>query len=186
MVKLKSDKEECILCRMCVRACQDKVGVGAITFLNAEGEQKASVVWDKEKCIACGACAYICPTQAVTLSDEPDKRVINIPGGKLEFTLKTCAKCGSAYAPEKQLAYMAKQGRLPIERFAQCPDCRTEQSTTYVILDTCKCCGACVAACPQNAITLEAGSQPAVLDLAKCVRCGRCYEACSFNAITVK
>jgi NADH dehydrogenase/NADH:ubiquinone oxidoreductase subunit G len=119
--------EECILCRLCVRTCQEVVGAGAITFV-AQGLERdnkdAAVVWDTDKCIACGSCAYICPTQAVTLNDNQGMRVINTPSVKMEFKLKACTKCGNFYAPEKQLAYMARTSHLPIEKFDLCPDCR--------------------------------------------------------------
>jgi hydrogenase maturation factor HypF (carbamoyltransferase family) len=42
----------------------------------------------------------------------------------MEFKLKACTKCGNFYAPEKQLEYMAKTAKLPIEKFDLCPDCR--------------------------------------------------------------
>jgi NADH dehydrogenase/NADH:ubiquinone oxidoreductase subunit G len=119
--------DECILCRLCVRTCQEVVGAGAITFIaqGLERENKqAEVVWTQDKCIACGSCAYICPTQAVTLADNQGMRVIKTPSVKMEFKLKACTKCGNFYAPEKQLAYMAKTAKLPIEKFDLCPDCR--------------------------------------------------------------
>jgi bidirectional [NiFe] hydrogenase diaphorase subunit len=119
--------DECILCRLCVRTCQEVVGANAITFIaqGLERENKeAAVVWDTEKCIACGSCAYICPTRAVTLNDNRGMRTINAPSVKMEFKLKACTKCGNFYAPEKQLAYMAKTAKLPIEKFDLCLDCR--------------------------------------------------------------
>ena len=119
--------EECILCRLCVRTCQEVVGAGAITFIaqGLERENKeAAVVWNQDKCIACGSCAYICPTQAVTLNDNQGTRTICTPSIKMEFNLKACTKCGNFYAPEKQLAYMARTSHLPIEKFDLCLDCR--------------------------------------------------------------
>jgi NADH dehydrogenase/NADH:ubiquinone oxidoreductase subunit G len=119
--------EECILCRLCVRTCQEVVGANAITFIaqGLERENKeAAVVWDTEKCIACGSCAYICPTQAVLMGDNQGVRTISTPSVKMEFKLKACTKCGNFYAPEKQLAFMARTAKLPIEKFGLCPDCR--------------------------------------------------------------
>ena len=121
------EPEECILCRLCVRTCQEVVGAGAITFIaqGLERENKeAGVVWNQDKCIACGSCAYICPTRAVTLDDTQGTRTINTPSVKMEFKLKACTKCGNFYAPEKQIAYMARTSHLPIEKFDLCPDCR--------------------------------------------------------------
>ncbi len=120
-------QKECILCRLCTRACQEAVGVNAITFV-AKGHERenteADVVWSYEKCIACGSCAYICPTQAVTLQDEQDVRIIKTPSGRMEFKLKTCSKCGSYYAPEKQVQHMSRISGLPLEKFDLCMDCR--------------------------------------------------------------
>ena len=47
-------------------------------------------------------------------------------------------------------------------------------------------CGACVAACPKDAITLvpgEGGFLYPKLDAARCVRCGRCDAVCGLMAI---
>jgi len=121
------ENEECVLCRLCVRTCQEVVGVNAITFI-AQGldrdNKEACVIWDADKCIACGSCAYICPTKAVTLTDDYTTRVIQTPDVKMEFKMKACTKCGSYYAPEKQLEYMAKMAKLPLEKFDLCLDCR--------------------------------------------------------------
>jgi NAD-dependent dihydropyrimidine dehydrogenase PreA subunit len=165
------------------------VGADAITFIarGLERENKeAAVVWNQDKCIACGSCAYICPTQAVTMSDNQGMRVINTPSIKMEFKLKACTKCGNYYSAEKQLAYLAKTAKLPIEKFDLCPDCRVEQSITYNISDTCPGCGLCVKACPQGAITAKGKKQPVELDHSKCIRCGSCYDVCKLNAIVVR
>jgi NADH dehydrogenase/NADH:ubiquinone oxidoreductase subunit G len=120
-------QQECILCQLCTRSCQEVVGVNAITFI-ARGRQRenadARVVWSNERCIACGSCAYICPTKAVTLEDNGGLRVLNTPSGRMEFKLKACTKCGSYYAPEKQLEYMSRASGIPLEKFGLCLDCR--------------------------------------------------------------
>lgn len=120
-------QKECILCRMCVRTCQEVVGASAIAFM-AQGldreNKEAGVVFLPEKCIACGSCAYICPTLAVTMEDNQSMRTIKAPNIKMEFRLKACARCGGYYAPEKQLEFMAQRYGLPLEKFDLCPDCR--------------------------------------------------------------
>ena len=41
-----------------------------------------------------------------------------------EFKLRQCPGCGSYWAPEKQLAFIAKKANIPLKTFSLCPDCR--------------------------------------------------------------
>ena len=120
-------QQECILCGLCFRACREIVEADAITFI-AQGKDRAvdeaSVEHSLDKCIGCDTCAYICPTEAITVEDMGDTRVINTPSGKLEFKLKRCKTCGKYWAPEKQLDYIIKEYNLEPEIFDACPDCR--------------------------------------------------------------
>ena len=52
-----------------------------------------------------------------------------------------------------------------------------------MLVDKKKCagCGACIEACPQNAISMVDGK--AEIESAKCVNCGRCIQACPRGAI---
>jgi heterodisulfide reductase subunit A len=67
--------EKCILCGLCVRACQEIVGVSAINFLNRGTDRVVTTPFGlpSEACIACGACAQVCPTGALQI--EGDSRV---------------------------------------------------------------------------------------------------------------
>jgi bidirectional [NiFe] hydrogenase diaphorase subunit len=120
-------QKECVLCQLCTRTCQEVVGAGAITFV-ARGlgrtNTEARLAWSADRCIACASCAYICPTGAVTMKDDNGIRIINTPDGIMEFKMKACAKCGSLFAPEKQLEFMARRSGLPLEKFNLCLDCR--------------------------------------------------------------
>jgi ferredoxin len=102
------------------------VGAGAVSFISRGlgRDVEPQVIFDAERCIACGSCAYVCPTEAVRLSDENGKRIIATPSGKMEFVLKACARCGAWFAPEKQLVYMARKSGLPQEKFDFCLNCR--------------------------------------------------------------
>jgi len=121
------EEKECIRCELCVRTCRELVGVEAITFI-AQGKDRGiddpSVEISAEKCIGCDSCAYICPTEAITVEDSGDTRVVSAPGGKIEFKLKKCKTCGVYWAPEKQLDYITKKANISPELFDTCPDCR--------------------------------------------------------------
>ena len=61
-------RENCILCGLCARVCEEVVGACALT-LSGRGDRKGLEVpyaqRVAESCIGCGACAAVCPTGAV-------------------------------------------------------------------------------------------------------------------------
>ena len=72
------DQNRCILCGLCVRACKEARGVGAIGFVFhgarlAIGPYPAPSL-DENGCRFCGACVEVCPTAALTY------RIGELPG----------------------------------------------------------------------------------------------------------
>lgn len=53
-----------------------------------------------------------------------------------------------------------------------------------VVLEKCTGCGACVHACPVEAICMVDGK--AVIDYDLCILCGACVEACPVDAIELE
>ena len=124
--RFKLEDNQCILCGLCTRACQEVVGTSAISLVNRGTNREVAVPFYDipDACIACGSCAYICPTDAITVEDVGDKRTITMPSCKMEFKLKKCKTCGHYWAPEKQLDYIIKKAELAADAFDNCPDCR--------------------------------------------------------------
>ncbi len=119
------DHQNCVLCSLCTRVCQEVVGVNAISKINRSTEPNAvPFTVNFDACIACGSCAYICPTDAITMVDEGDKRTIFWPYQKKEFPMAKCKVCGRYWAPVKQIEHMAKKSGQPMEFFETCIDDR--------------------------------------------------------------
>jgi heterodisulfide reductase subunit A len=77
--EIKDPNNKCILCGLCVRACQNVVKANAIGFENRGRDRKVVTPYEEysEKCINCGACTFFCPTSAVTMEDVFGRKVIH-------------------------------------------------------------------------------------------------------------
>ncbi len=70
----------------------------------------------------------------------------------------------------------------------QCPWCSTPESRIFkpqrgYIQDLCTLCGRCIAACPEQALTLADNGHKVSFDQAKCKLCFSCAAVCPQNAI---
>lgn len=76
---VEEKEQRCILCGLCVRACEEIVGVNAISFVNRGPEREVSTPFKVESdvCIGCGACEYFCPTEAIKIEDIKGRKVLH-------------------------------------------------------------------------------------------------------------
>ncbi len=59
-------EEDCILCGLCTRVCEERIGVYAINFAKRGVEREVATPYHSysDDCIGCGACAIVCPTNS--------------------------------------------------------------------------------------------------------------------------
>ena len=120
--KAEDENNLCILCGLCVRACDEVVGVNAISLVNRGTKREVSTPFDdaSEACIGCGSCHYICPTGAVKMEDAGGVRKID--NWNVEFELAKCKTCGNYFAPRAQLDYIKNIYGIE-EDLENCPSC---------------------------------------------------------------
>ena len=87
-------QDDCILCARCARACQEIVGVGAISMAGRGAERQVASPFHTASadCIECATCVLVCPTGAIALQDITD-RGRTLHTWPTEFARRACRLC---------------------------------------------------------------------------------------------
>jgi len=76
--RFKQEHEDCIMCGLCVRMCEEQMMAKAIGFRGRGDHRSIGTPFDikSEVCHLCGACMYVCPAcQLRCTYNEPDKAI---------------------------------------------------------------------------------------------------------------
>lgn len=76
--RFKQEHEDCILCGLCVRMCEEQMMAKAIGFRNRGEKRSIGTPFDiqSEECRLCGGCMYVCPAcQLRCTYTEPEKAI---------------------------------------------------------------------------------------------------------------
>ncbi len=117
-------EDTCILCGLCVRVCDEVVGVHAIGFAGRGPDRVPTPPFKEpsELCIACGACVYVCPVDAIKMVQTREARTIK--RWQRTLPMKVCSVCGEPFMPEYQIEYFTHRAKVPEDFFEVCPNCR--------------------------------------------------------------
>ncbi len=121
-------QEDCILCGLCVRVCDELIGAQALAFSQRGTDTVVETPFEEpsDVCIGCGACAEVCPTGHITVEDQADGTREIVPF-HTSHTLVPCPRCGTGYVTEKQLEFLEEQLGEKSDILASCPQCREKE-----------------------------------------------------------
>ena len=94
--------EDCLLCGLCIRMCNEQMMSGAIGFIGRGKHLRISTPFDRqsEVCRNCGACMYICPMVEVQCRGPKE------PGELCNACLQMTPTCVEVY--DRQMCYMSE------------------------------------------------------------------------------
>ena len=76
--RFRQEHEDCILCGLCVRMCEEQMMAKAIGFRGRGENRSLGTPFDikSEECRLCGGCMYVCPACTLRCTyTEPDKAI---------------------------------------------------------------------------------------------------------------
>ncbi|MBM3326073.1 MAG: 2Fe-2S iron-sulfur cluster binding domain-containing protein [Calditrichaeota bacterium] len=76
--RFRQENEDCILCGLCVRMCEEQMMASAIGFRGRGERRSLGTPFDRrsEACRLCGGCMYVCPVCMLRCTfTEPDKAI---------------------------------------------------------------------------------------------------------------
>ncbi len=115
---------DCILCGLCSRVCEEIVEAHAIDFAGRGRNKRMESPYDEaaEACIGCGACTFVCPTNCIGMQEKDGIR--KILKWHRDLPMQACTSCGKQYFPTFMLKEFSRRIDVAPTHFDHCPDCR--------------------------------------------------------------
>jgi NADH dehydrogenase/NADH:ubiquinone oxidoreductase subunit G len=125
---VRDDLGKCILCGLCVRICDQLIGVSALSFSRRGVERRVETPFGKasDSCIGCNACVEVCPTGHIVSADRDSVRYIETWNTRLDMLM--CDVCGKAYMPVKEFEHIKNKLGKEMSLEQVCPVCRRKQT----------------------------------------------------------
>jgi bidirectional [NiFe] hydrogenase diaphorase subunit len=126
----RNPENRCILCGLCVRACEKVIGEAAIGFSRRGVERVVGSPFDglADQCIGCGACVAVCPTGHIKGVVRDAMQCMDAWHTDLELT--RCERCGKPVAATRHLAHIRTKTPPHVPLVAVCPDCRRRETVS--------------------------------------------------------
>jgi len=134
--KVTESQRNCILCGLCIAACEEAIEASAIGFAGRGVERAVAAPFraPAEACIACGACAAVCPVGTIQVRIHPESGEAEISPFKSRSKLLACEGCGARMVSVPVAAKMMGKVKTKIdwEEFRSlsrlCPECRRKRA----------------------------------------------------------
>jgi NADH dehydrogenase/NADH:ubiquinone oxidoreductase subunit G len=115
-------ERNCILCGLCVRVCEERIGSAAISLTGRGVERKVSTPFGEpsEDCTLCGACAAVCPVGTIQMEVRGEE-VELVPFGT-KGPVHRCAACGAALTAELVREALRRRGPAAVSEVLTCEE----------------------------------------------------------------